>query len=204
MERLWVYIMSTSFTKEDMTRMEAMLSSFLSANNIALSGPVDVFALATRLGFDVRAATLPGDMEGLIIVNEFSKKIKAFKTNKVIAYNIPSALTHTKFIVAHELAHYITEWNNQKEKAQKEKAPKIVVAARDHTIGYSTNIEEQEKDYIAAAILVPMEDLLRRFSLNLEDHSDKDKLYTEIADFYRVDIRLAERRVGEVSRVKGT
>lgn len=188
--------MSKEFTASEINEMEKLVSSFLSENNISIpcSGVVDIFALATKLGFDVRAAILPGKVEGLIMVDEFSKRIRQFKSNKVIAYNIQSDINAQKFIVAHELAHYI-----EAKQVKGVDAGKIVVAARDHEGTYSANDDEQRKDYIAAAILVPREDLCHRFKLDQEDKID---LYKKIAEYYRVDIELAERRVGEVLRAE--
>lgn len=190
MGRLRSYSMSMEFTKEKILEMEKIVNRFLEKNDVHLHAPVDVFALATDLGFDVRAAYLPGTIEGLVIVDENLQRIREFNANKVIAYNIHADIKEKRFIVAHELAHYIEKKQENKDGA------KIVVAARDHERNYSENEDEQRKDYIAASILVPMDDLKKRFDLN-----EKFKDYEKIADFYRVSIELARRRVGETLRV---
>ena len=48
---------------------------------------IDVFKLASELGFDVRGAELRDGINGLMIVNEHCDKIPGFDSNKVIAYN---------------------------------------------------------------------------------------------------------------------
>lgn len=193
MERLSVYIMSKPFTPEEITDMEEVVSSFLKANQITLVPPVDIFKFATRLGFDVRAAKLPGEIEGLIIVDESSEKISKFRTSKVIGYNIKFNLIKNKFIVAHELAHYIDE-----KMSPDNQGSKIVIAAREPCgPDYSNNIDEQRKDYMAAALLIPKDDLIRKLP---KDRSLlDDQFYQRLADHYRVDFRLAKRRVEEVS-----
>lgn len=192
MERLSVYIMSKPFTREQLSEMEQVISSFLEENQITLIPPVDIFKFATELGFDVRAAKLPEEIEGLIIVDELSEKISKFRTSKVIGYNINFDLTKNKFIVAHELAHYIDE-----KMAPDNQGSKIVVAAREPCgPDYSNNADEQRKDYMAAALLIPKNDLLKKLP---EDMSLlNDQFYQTLADYYRVDIRLAKRRVEEV------
>ena len=182
MERLGRYLMSIGFTKDDMQSMESMLLSFLSKMNVTLSVPVDIFELADQLGFDVRGAEFDEHMEGLIVVNEFEDKIDGFESNKVIAYNCKKNIEDKKFIVAHELAHYIWEKSQAKEK-------RIVVAARDHHSKYSVDEEEQRMDYIAASILVPREHLI--------DSGLTDPV--EVAKFYRVPEDLARRRLQEVA-----
>jgi len=185
--------MSKPFTPEEIVEMEKVVSSFLKKNQITLTPPVDIFKFATELGFDVRAAKLPGEMEGLIMVDESSEKISKFRTSKVIGYNIKFDLIKNKFIVAHELAHYIDE-----KMSPNNHGAKIVVAAREPCgPDYSNNVDEQRKDYMAAALLIPKDDLLRRLpkDMSLLD----DQFYQKLADYYRVDIRLAKRRVKEVS-----
>lgn len=193
MERLSVYIMSKTFTLKEMEGMETVISSFLEKNKIDLTPPVDIFKFATDLGFDVRAAKLPKEIEGLIIVDETSPKISNFRTSKVIGYNIHSNLIKSKFVVAHELAHYIDE-----KMSPDNYGTKIVVAAREPCgSNYSNNVDEQRKDYMAAALLIPKNDLLRKLPT---DRSLLDDLfYQKLANYYRVDIQLAKRRVEEVA-----
>lgn len=196
MERFSVYIMSKLFTAEEIVEMERVVSSFLEENKITLTPPVDIFKLATSLGFDVRAATLPGAIEGLIIVDESSKKLSCFRSSKVIGYNVRFDLIKNKFIIAHELAHYIDE-----KMSPHNQGIKIVIAAREPCgPDYSNNVDEQRKDYIAAALLVPKNDLLKKLKTLTEDANGLDEqVFQILADYYRVDVRLAKRRVEEVS-----
>lgn len=182
MERLGRYLMSVGFTKADMQNMESILLSFLSKMNITLAVPVDIFELADQLGFDVRGAEFVENVDGIIIVDEFEDKIDGFESNKVIAYNCKKDIVDKKFIVAHELAHYIWEKAHAKEK-------RIVVAARDHRGKYSDDKKEQQMDYIAASILVPREHLI--------DSGLTDPV--EVARNYRVPEDLARRRLQEVA-----
>ena len=93
-----------------------------------------------------------------------------------------------KFIVAHELAHYISAKNEMSDK-------KIVLAARDHEDDYSNNVIEQKMDYMAASILMPREDLLKNFSDKNMDNMELEKL---VALRYNVSLKMAHRRIEEV------
>lgn len=193
MERQLVYIMSRLFTAEEMDKMEQMVSSFLEEHDILLTPPVDIFKLATELGFDVRAARLQGGVDGLVIVDESRGRIANFRSNKVIAYNALTNITEAKFIVGHELAHYIAE-----KMLQDKQDKHVVVAARDPDgPRYSGNEDEQRKDYMAAALLIPRDDLLKRLPEKKEELSQQ--FYQDLAEYYRVDLRLAKRRVKEVA-----
>lgn len=185
MERIWVYLMAIQFSKEEMKRMEDLLSAFFERMEMDYIVPVDIFKVATDLGFDVRGAEFEENLEGLIVVNEHTEKIEGFDSNKVIAYNCFKDINMKKFIVAHELAHYINEKANAYDK-------KIVVAARDHADGYSENVEEQQMDYMAASILIPKNDLCRFLEKNTGIN------VSEVAKRYKVTEEVARRRIQEV------
>ena len=185
MERLQVYLMAIQFSKEEMQEMESMIADFLERMEIRRDLPIDIFKVAADLGFDVRGAEFENQLEGLVIINENLDKIDGFDSNKVIAYNCFKDIHTKKFIVAHELAHYISEKTAAYNR-------KIVVAAREHGEDYSENCNEQKMDYIAASLLIPRDDL-RRF---LESHQEKSIL--DVAERYNVSEKMAERRMAEV------
>ena len=98
-------------------------------------------------------------------------------------YNCKRDIYDKKFNVAHELAHYIYEKRNQRNK-------KLFFASRDHSENYSEDEYEQQMDYLAAAILIPKTDFERFFT----DSQNSE----EIANRYKVNKELAERRVSEI------
>ncbi len=185
MERIWVYLMAIQFSKEEMKRMEDLIGAFLKRMEIDYVVPVDIFKVATDLGFDVRGAEFEENLEGLIIVNEYIEKIEGFDSNKVIAYNCFKDINMKKFIVAHELAHYISEKANAYDK-------KIVIATRDHEDGYSEDREEQQMDYMAASLLIPKNDLYQFLEKNTGIN------VSEVAKRYKVTEEVAQRRIKEV------
>ena len=144
--------MAFKFSKQEMQKMEDLVKNFIETMGIKIVVPVDIFKLATDLGFDVRGAEFREPLDGILIVNEYVEKIDGFNSNKVIAYNCKTDIETKKFIVAHELAHYIWEKSNAQDK-------KIVTAARDPYGNYSTDEQEQRMDYIAASLLAPKDNL---------------------------------------------
>lgn len=183
--------MSIRFSIETMNEMEAIISSFIKQENINIKIPVDIFDIATKLGFDVRGAEFKDTLEGILIVDERIEKIPSFNSNKIIAYNCKKDINSKKFIVAHELAHYINEKNSSQDAS-------IVYAARDHEELYSNDIEEQKMDYMAAALLIPKNDLLKNFSIKSKN---KGEMTQKIASKYNVTIDMAARRIEEVFHV---
>ena len=188
MERIQLYAMSVKFTKEQMTEMEKILKKFYAKNNIELVIPVDIFEVADFLGFDVRGAEFKESLDGILLVDETSERIEGFNSNKVIAYNCFKNIYMKKFIVAHELAHYISA------KSEKNRR-KVVLATREHKGEYSGNIDEQKMDYMAASILMPRDDLIKTFGgKNIEE----TELINLIVSRYKVSSEMAKRRIEEV------
>lgn len=184
------YLMSVNFNKSEMNEMENIIKKFLLSNNIELSIPVDIFEIASNIGFDIRGSEFREHLEGLILVNENESTIAGFNSNKVIAYNCKMDIDSKKFIVAYELAHYIEEKTNNDN-------TKIVIAARDHAKEYSYDVDEQRKDYIAAALLIPKDDFIHRFpkdSVNIDE-----AFFQKVSKIYNVNYDLAKRRVKEIN-----
>lgn len=177
--------MSFQFKKDEMQQMEELVKTFLETMKIDYVVPIDIFKIATDLGFDVRGAEFEEQLEGLIVVDETIDKVAGFDSNKIIAYNCSKDINTKKFIVAHELAHYISKKTNAYDR-------KIVIAARDRTSNYSGNKEEQRMDYIAASLLIPQSDLCQF----LNENTDAGAL--QVAERYKVTEELAERRIKEV------
>lgn len=187
MRKVESYIMGTKFNKNEMDKLEEILSKFLVKFNITLIPPVDIFELANNIGFDVRAVDFPDRLDGMLLVNENISSFEEFTSNKVIAYNVNKDIEDKKFIVAHELAHYIEEKVKNFDK-------RIVVAARDHKDTYSIDIEEQQMDYIAASILVPKNNLLSE----IKGVDITKEFCSKMAQHYNVAYELMRRRIEEV------
>ena len=188
MERMKVYLMAVQFDEAQMLEMEKTITEFFKKNDMNVTIPVDVFEVASSLGFDVRGAEFDEPLEGILLVNEKVDKITGFNSNKIIAYNCKKNIHLKKFIVAHELAHYIYAKNDSFDK-------KIVLAARDHEESYSSDVDEQKMDYMAASILMPRDDMLENFS---NKDTDRTELINLVTARYNVSFKMADRRVGEV------
>lgn len=186
MERIQVYLMSIKFQREQMLEMEQIIKDFLTRKGVKLSIPVDIFEVASFLGFDVRGTEFGESLEGILLVDENRERILDFDSNKIIAYNCRKDIQMKKFIVAHELAHYIDAKKDSYDR-------KIVMATRDHEEGYSDNIEEQRMDYMAAALLIPKDDLLKQ----LENLGEDEKV-EKVVKRYNVSDEMAKRRIEEV------
>lgn len=179
--------MSGILTSSDREKLENTVACFLAQRGIKLEVPVDIFKLAARLDFDVRGLDLGAKVDGAVLVDERLVKIPPFESNKVIVFNIDKKFEDVKFIIGHELGHYI-------EEKIRHPRSRIMFAARDHRSDYSNNKEEQHKDYIAAAILVPRMELIKRYGNSARNDED----IAQAALDFKVDEQLMRRRFEEV------
>lgn len=198
-------------TNKRRRELEEQVQGFCGDNNLNMQN--DLFQELDKIGFVVHSAKFKRPLSGLIGVNENVEKLTGFKSNKVIIYNSDSDLYELRFIVLHELSHYISKKNEAN-------GANVLFGARDHTIGYSDNIDEQEKDYMAAALLIPCEEFasdivtyLNQSGYSINDFSEvteaeinklvDDNYFIQSAQKkYRAGEELTKRRIKEVFGVK--
>lgn len=193
------YLNFMGLSRKRRDELDEITEEFLRKYSIDMKG--DIFQVLEKIGFEVHKANFRQPLEGIIFVDENEKRIKDFDKNKIIFYNANADLYKTRFILAHELAHYVNEKNKHPDR-------KVFFAMRDHQIGYSNNISEQEIDYMAASMLIPKEELKNNVYKHLgELNYNKDIIHNLITDQYyieqlqkdyRVDAELIKRRLTEV------
>lgn len=182
------------FQDDQMKDWENMIASFAKEKEISFSRGSDIFEACGDLGIDILAVSLEKDFpnfDGLILIDE---------ENRIIGVNDQLETKKARFVIAHELSHYI---NNRMSKHKSK-----TIAARD-TIYHDKDKspEEDQMDYMAAAILVPREEFkedLKAFNLSgIKKIEEAEKLNENIlsmlASRYNVEKDVIIRRIVEVS-----
>lgn len=151
--------------------------------------PVPIVEFAKKLDFGVYEQILDNGCSGLIAINDKDPIIENFK--KIIAVNIKDAYVRQRFTVAHELAHYFLEKENDKKKE---------LYAHREVDGYLDDNECKMNEY-AAQLIMPYElldkfvkQLKSDFSLNDNIYSDMYLIINKIAQEFVVSVSAAERR----------
>ena len=138
----------------DTSKIEKSVKDTLRSVKYTISGcSVDVIDVAKRLGFVVGNAVLNEEDDGFIVVEEGRKEIMGIKTDKLIGVNSDRSLAWKRFIIAHELGHYVLHF--------KEKNLKGLYAHRDHKRGRDEL--ENEADFFAANLLMPRESFENKY-----------------------------------------
>lgn len=149
---------------------------------------VDLFEIARLLGIAVGNAMLNNDDDGFIIVNEGVDEILGIKTDKLIGVNSQRSLEWKRFIIAHEIAHYILHYSKEKDKG--------IYAHREHKKGKDEI--ENEADFFAANLLMPRERFINKFNELKSKGLSMDDICLLLEKKFIVTPKMLVRRIGEL------
>lgn len=186
------------YTKEKSEPLEARLEEFSGKSGITFDNETNITRICNIL--HIANFALPLDEEGLDGVIIIDKDMRA------IAINENLDVQDARFVIAHELAHYITESEKKSDGA-------LLFAERDKIFhGKEKRPEENDMDYLAAAMLVPKNQFLEELKslkidlISLADRTEsgvREKISPFIIDFlarrYNVKEDVIVRRIAEVS-----
>ena len=148
--------------------------------------PIDIVEVVKRKKFTLVNALLDENDDGFIIVDNSAKKILGFDTNKLIGVNSSRSLFWKRFIIGHELGHYVLE-HKESEKQ---------FARRDHRKGKDKR--ENAIDYFSAAILMPKDEFKKMYDAFNKPEVNKNLLVEFLANQFQVTKQMAARRIEEV------
>lgn len=150
---------------------------------------IDVIKIAKELGFVVgNAGGLEDDVDGFIIVNKGRRRVLGQKTDRLIGVNSSKELAWKRFIIAHEIGHYVLHYD--------ESINKGMFAHREHRTG--KNEGENEADFFAANLLMPRDKFEKRVNEMKAKGLTKEEMVLLLADKFCVTRIMTERRFGEL------
>lgn len=156
-------------------------------------GATPIIKIANTFGFlCLKAENIPKDISGNIFVGGTTKDI--YNSDKVIIVGCDEAYEHQRFIIAHELAHYLLDYLGSPES----KNPKLLFSKTYPKTNHCSN-EEIRADRFAAELLMPAKLFLKQYVKAMEV-SDFNKKYTVsyLATFFKTKRSSIERRIDEV------
>ncbi len=141
---------------------------------------VDAIRLARFFGFEVEEKTnLPATEDGSITVSEDGKE-------RCIVVNDSRSLEFKRFIITHELSHYLLHYMGAGS----------FFKHRENTKG--KNLEENDADYLAACLLMPKESFKKQ--CDAIKGKDSQRKISELQMRFRTPRESIERRIEEVCR----
>lgn len=141
---------------------------------------VDSVRLARFFGFEVEESDqLPATEDGCITVSEDAKK-------KCIIVNDTRSFESKRFIIVHELSHYLLHYMGSE----------TFFRHRENKKG--KNMEENDADYLAACLLMPRESFKKYYYDLKQNGKNSSEIITELQRRFRTPRESVERRISEV------
>ena len=156
-------------------------------------GPTPIVKIAEQFGFTTfRESTLPESVSGNIYVGGTTRDI--YNTDKVIVVGEDEEYFHQRFIIAHELAHYLMDYLGSTISQTQS-----ILFSRDYPKSHHDSEEEMRADRFAAELLMPAKAFARQYIKAMEA-SDYNKRYAVayLSNFFKTKKSSIERRIEEV------
>lgn len=158
-----------------------------------IAGPIPIIKIAKEFGFECyKADNMPDDISGNIFVGGTTNKV--YNSDKVIIVGATEKYEHQRFIIAHELAHYLIDYLGS-EKAQNPN----VLFTRTYPKENHQSYEEIRADRFSAELLMPSKIFLKQYVKAMEASDyNKDFTISHLAKFFKVKASSIDRRISEV------
>jgi len=164
--------------------------SLLSSAGIT-EAPVDVEAIAKRIGIDVRKAEFtPADKLSGILYRDSGRT--------VIGVNSAHPSARQRFTIAHEIGHSVLEHSDSLYVDRN--IPRSLVMFRDSRSEEGIIDHEIEANAFAAELLMPSDFLAR--DISSMETADADKAISDLADRYRVSEQAMTIRLTNLGYLK--
>lgn len=199
--------MAQIYTKDEIQALEAILFKFCQKNGLNLTNKTDIVSVCNSL--DIGTYNLPlseDNLDGVILIDQ-----------DIRAIGVDEALDpfDKRFVIAHELGHYIFESIIHDESGENGDS-KLIFAERDKILhGNQKSEKENQTDYLAAAILVPLhqfkKDLIEKNKIKdfngirtIKDVYNKISIsiIEDLSEEYRVKAEVIVRRIAEVAQLE--
>lgn len=140
---------------------------------------VDAVRLSAFFGFVVDQKDMPANEDGCVSVSENQE-------DKSIEVNINRSIETKRFIITHELAHYLLHYSGENH----------FFMHRENTKG--KNLEENDADYLAACLLMPPKSFKKEFDRLKKNKYTHSEIVRELQEKFRTPIESIERRIIEI------
>lgn len=153
--------------------------------------PIAIVRLADSLGIKVYKTALDGDFPGNILIN--GRTADRYGCDKVILTSEDAGLYTQRFIVAHELAHYLFDYPNDESFGTERLFSDNYFKDKHETI------PEKRANRFAASILMPRDLFLKQYRIAANHDSRIMFILTYLSKFFEVPFDSVERRIEEVA-----
>lgn len=172
----------------DLNQMSEAAKELLAGTGITEFHPVPIINIAKTVGFKVfEMNPTERDLSGLIGIDlEYEEE---FGTDKIIAVNLNDNYGHKRFTIAHEIAHYIFDFDERNQ---------ISYYDTYYTNEHSNTPQEKRANYFAACLLMPEEQFKNKYNEYFDENSLLETT-KKLADDFKVSPEAIRRRLIELN-----
>lgn len=155
-------------------------------------GATPIVKIAKEFDFKTYQETLKNGKSGDIHINgETSKK---YGHDKIILVNKQDELFHQRFVVAHELAHYLFEFLGNPQYSDSN-----VIFVDTYRKDKHETPQERRANVFAAEIMMPRDLFIQQYKVARRESSNRMFILMYLSRFFETSIDSIEKRIMEVS-----
>lgn len=185
---------STPATKYVVREAESLADEILELEGLSgKSAPIPIVKITSDFGIKTcKASNMPNDMAGNIFIGGTTEKY--YGADKVIIVGEDEVLPHQRFIIAHELAHYLMDYIGNDYYKNKEN-----VFTRAYLKVNHDSMEEIRADRFAAELLMPKKVFLAEYVKAMKQSNySKEYTVTYLSKLFNTKESCIQRRIQEV------
>lgn len=152
-----------------------------------------IVKIAKEFDFKIYKENLKENQSGCIFVN--GKTIENYKHDKIILVNKKEELFHQRFVIAHELAHYLFGFVGN----LKYEDNNVLFSDTYYKNKHETS-EEKLANRFAASILMPQEIFIKQYLVAKRVNSNRIFVVSYLSRFFETTMDSIEKRIMEVLR----
>lgn len=159
-------------------------------NYFNIQAPPPIVNMTRDFGFSVfKEPITKSNISGNIYIGGTTDEL--FNSNKVIIVSDKEEYFHQRFIIAHELGHYLMDYLNNPEYSNNPN--KLFTKPY-----YNNKQNDQQADKFAAELLMPQHQFTTQYLFAIEESYDRRYTISYLSSFFKVTKSRVERRILEI------
>lgn len=154
-------------------------------------GATPIVKIAKEFGFKTYKETLKNEKSGDIHINGETKE--KYGHDKIILVNKRDELFHQRFVVAHELAHYLFEFLGNPNYANSNNIFVDTYQKDQHE-----TLQEKRANAFAAEIMMPKKLFIEQYYIARREDDNRIFILMYLSRFFETSIDSIEKRITEV------
>ena len=155
-------------------------------------GATPIVKIAKDFDFKTYKETLKNGKSGDIHINGDTKE--KYGHDKIILVNKKDELFHQRFVIAHELAHYLFEFLGNKEYKDNN-----TIFVDTYQKNQHETLQEKRANAFAAEIMMPKDLFVKQYYIAKRENNNRMFILMYLSRFFETSIDSIEKRILEVS-----